>query len=256
MAVRRSYCFLFVLAVLAVGCGGPTNPVHTKLGPQITGQVFLYAELGNQLPVADQVQVSALSMSSTRQYQTITDASGWFELEIPDEEAVPLLFSRDGFGDMFRYDVEEETEPIQVGLFARSSAAVTAVQAVAESCGTVNCLRLALEVDDFFRPDATRRIFRLYLSTNAAVTVFDYQFTDLLIVPNDQPGLVQEGSDATFELDGLQGLLGSFTTGTTVHLLIYGATENLANSYTVPGDDLEIFTDLSTVFKTASFIIP
>ena len=127
---------------------------------------------------------------------------------------------------------------------------------MAESCGTVNCLRLALEVDDFFRPDATRRIFRLYLSTHPQVTFFDYQFTDLLIVPNDQPGLVQAGSDATFELDGLHGFLGSFTTGTTVHLLIYGATENLANSYTVPGDDLEIFTDLSTVFATASFVIP
>ena len=72
----------------------------------------LYDELENQLPVADQVQVSALSMSSISQYQTFTDASGWFQLELPDEEAVPLLFSRDGFGDMFRYDVEEETEPL------------------------------------------------------------------------------------------------------------------------------------------------
>ena len=241
--------------ILAVGCGTSTAPGPAKFGLSVTGQVSLYDELGNQLPLADQVLVSALSMSSIRQYQTVTDASGRFELELPDEEAVPLLFSRDGFGDMFRYDIEEETQPIQVRLFARSSATVTAVQPMAVSCGLVNCLALALEVDDFFRPDATRRIFRLYLSTDSAVTFFDYQFTDVLVVPNDQSGLVQTGSDATFELDGLDGLLGSFTTGTTVHLLVYGATENLTHSYTVPGTDLEIFTDISTVLSTASFII-
>ena len=49
---------------------------------------------------------------------------------------------------------------------------------------------------------------------------------------------------------------GSLPPGTTVYLANHGATENLANSYTVPGDDLDIFTDLSTVFTTAWFIIP
>ena len=152
--------------------------------------------------------------------------------------------------------MEEETEPIQVGVFARSSAAVTAANAVAESCGTVNCLGLALDVDNFFGPGTTRRVFRLYLSTDPGVSSFDHQFTDLLFVPNSQPELVQAGSDATFELDGLHGLLGSFTTGTTVHLVIHGATENLANSYTSPDNGLEIFTDLSIISARASFIIP
>jgi hypothetical protein len=141
-------------------------------------------------------------------------------------------------------------------MFARSSAAVTGADATAESCGTVNCLRLALNVDDFFGPGITRRIFRLYLSTDPGVSAFDYQTTDLLIVPNTQPGLSRVGSDATFELEGLHGLLGSFTTGTTVHLVIHGATENLANGYLSPANGLEIFTDLSTIFSRASFIIP
>lgn len=251
MTVRRCFGFCSVLVMAAAGCDSPAD-----LHPSITGQVTLYDELGHQLPTADQVQVNALSLSSIRKYETFTDASGRFELELPDEEAVPLLFSRDGFGDMFRFDLEEETEPIQVGLFARSSAAVTAANAVAESCGTVNCLRLALDVDNFFGPGTTRRVFRLYLSTDQGVSFFDYQFTDLLFVPNTQPELVQAGSDATFELDGLHGLLGSFTSGTTVHLVIHGATENLANSYTSPESRLEIFTDLSTISAGASFIIP
>ena len=251
MTVRRCQVFFTVLVVFAVGCDSPSN-----VQPTISGQVALYDELGNLLPSADQVRVSALSISSIKQYQTFTDASGRFELELPEEEAVPLLFSRDGFGDMFRFDVTEDTEPVQVGLFARSSAAVTAATAVAESCGTFNCLRVALEVDDFFGPGITRRIFRLYLSTDPEVSYFDYQFTDLLIVPGDQPGLVQAGSHATFELDGLHGVLGSYTTGTTVNLVIHGGTENLAGSYTSPADGLEIFTDVSAVSARASFIIP
>ena len=233
--MRRCSCFLSVLMMLAVGCDSPT-----KVQPSITGQVALYDEWGHLLPTAAQVQVNALSLSSIRKYETFTDASGRFELELPNGEAVPLLFSRDGFGDMFRFDLEQETEPIQVSLFARSSAAVTAADAVAESCGTVNCLRLALDVENFFVPGATRRVFRLYLSTDPGVSFFEYQLTDLLFVPDTQPGLVKAGSHATFELDGLHGLLGSFTTGTTVYLVIHGATENLASSYTGPDSGLEI----------------
>lgn len=251
MTVRSCFGFCSVLVMAAAGCDNPMDVQH-----RITGQVALHDELGHQLPSADQVKVSALSLSSIKKYETFTDASGRFELELPDEEAIPLLLSRDGFGDMFRFDVEEEAEPIQVGLFARSSADVTAASAVAGPCGTVNCLKLALDVDNFFGPGTTRRVFRLYLSTDPGVSFFDYQFTDLLLVPNTQPGLSQAGSAATFELDEIHGLLGSFTTGTTVHLVIYGATENLANSYTSPDNGLEIFTDLSTVSARASFMIP
>jgi len=242
---------LSILLMVAVGCDSPTT-VH----PIIKGQVSLYDELGTLLSSADQVRVTALTISSIRKYETFTDATGRFELALPDADAGPLLFSRDGFGDMFRFDVDEETAPIRVELFARSSADVTAVGAVAEPCGTVNCLRLAMEVSNFFGPGTTRRIFRLYLGTDPGVSAHDYELTDLLFVPNTQPGLLQEGPDASFELDGLHGLLGSFPTGTTVHLVIHGATENLASSYLEPGTGREIFTDLSQVSARASFVIP
>ena len=252
MTFWRCFCSLSVLVMIGAGCD---DPVSVRPGT-VTGEVVLYDELGNQLPSAGGVQVAALSTSSIQQYQTSTNASGWFELELPSGENVPLMFSRDGFGDMFRYDVEEDQEPIQVGLFARSSAAPVEVIPVAESCGTVNCLRLALDVDDFFAQGITRRLFRLYLSTDPALEPWDYQFTDLLIVPNDQPGLVQTGAGATFELDGLHGLLDSFSAGTTVHLLIHGATENLESSYPEPDSGRPIFTDLSVASARASFIIP
>jgi len=250
--VRR---FLGVLSVVMMVAGCDDSPTGGQ-PVTITGQVALYDELGQQLPSANQVVVAALSSSSIQQYQTSTNASGWFQLELPSGENVPLMFSRDGFGDMFRYDVEEDQEPIQVGLFARSSAAPVEVIPVAESCGTVNCLRLALDVDDFFAQGITRRLFRLYLSTDPALESWDYQFTDLLIVPNDQPGLIQTGTDATFELDGLHGFLDSFSAGTTVHLLVYGATENLESSYPEPDSGRPIFTDLSVASARASFIIP
>ena len=157
---------------------------------------------------------------------------------------------------MFRFDVGTETESIHVDLFAHSSAAVTNVDAQAESCGTVHCLRLALEVEGFFGPGTTRRVFRMYLSTDPGVSSLDYQLTDLLFVPNDQTGLVQTGPNATFELDGLHGILGSFPTGTEVYLVIHGATENLTSSYQAPDTGLEIFTDLSRVSAGTSFIIP
>ena len=243
------FCSFLLLA--SAGCDDPT-----RVKPVITGEVDLYDELGFLLPWAGQVSVSAITLSSTIPYQTFSDASGWFELEVPDGEAVPLLFSLDGFGDMMRFYLEEGAGPIQVDMFARSSASVTGANATTESCGTVNCLRLALNVDDFFGPGTTRRFFRLYLSTDPGVSANDYQVTDLLVVPNTQPGLARVGSNATFELEGLHGLLGSFTTGTTVHLVIHGATENLANGYLSPYSGLEIFTDLSTIFSRDSFIIP
>ncbi len=247
---RRLYG-LSVLVMVAVGCDDPTT-----VQPVVTGQVALFDELGTLLPFADQVQVAALSPSSIRTVETVTDEQGRFELELPDAEVGPLLFSRDGFGDMFRFDVGTETESIHVDLFAHSSAAVTGVDAQAESCGTFNCLRLGLEVENFFGPGITRRLFRMYMSTDPEVSYLDYLFTNLLVVPNDQNGLIKTGSDATFELDGLHGILGSFPTGTEVYLVIHGATENLTNGYLAPDNGLEIFTDLSRVSAGTSFIIP
>jgi hypothetical protein len=220
--------------MVAVGCDDPTT-----VQPVVTGQVALFDELGTLLPFADQVQVAALSPSSIRTVETVTDEQGRFELELPDAEVGPLLFSRDGFGDMFRFDVGTETESIHVDLFAHSSAAVTGVDAQAESCGTFNCLRLGLD-----------------MSTDPEVSYLDYLFTNLLVVPNDQNGLIKTGSDATFELDGLHGILGSFPTGKEVYLVIHGATENLTSSYLAPDNGLEIFTDLSRVSAGTSFIIP
>lgn len=248
---RRSIGIGFILVMAVAGCDEPLD-VH----PRVTGQVVLYDELGHTLPAADGVRVSALSVSSIRQYEAFTDPSGSFQLELPEKEVVPLLFSKEGFGAMFRFGVVEETEPIDVGMFAVSSALVTTVTAEAEPCGAVRCLSLALDVENFFGAGSTRRVFRVYMSADPAVNVFEYRFTDLLVVPNDQPGLVQTGSDATFELDGLNGLLGSFATGTTVHLVIHGATENLDSSYPSPENGLAIFTDISPVSAGASFIIP
>jgi hypothetical protein len=250
--VNRYLGNLSILVLVAVGCDSPT-----KVQPSVTGRVALHDELGTFLSSADQVRVTALTPSSIREYETFTDATGRFELELPDVGAVPILFSRDGFGDMFRFDVDDETESIHVDLFARSSAEVTSVGAVAEPCGTtVNCLRLALEVSNFFGPGTTRRLFRVYLSTDPGVSAHDYELTNLLVVPNNEPGLLQEGPDATFELDYLHGFLYLFPTGTTVHLVIHGATENLASSYLDPDTGREIFTDLSQVSAKASFIIP
>jgi hypothetical protein len=218
--------------------------------------VALHDELGSELPSTGQVKVAALSVSSIRKYEAFTDASGWFDLELPGGEDVPLQFSRDGYGDMYRFGVEANAEPIHVRLFARSSAAVTSVEAGTEPCGTITCLRLALQVDDFFLPGATRRVFRLFLGTDSEVSDIGYELTDLLLVPNDQPSLVQIGTAATFELNGLSGLMEGFGSGTTVHVVIHGATENLENSYEEPGTGREIFTDLSTISATASFIVP
>ena len=89
MTVRGCFAFCSVLVMAAAGCDSPTN-VQAK----ITGQVALYDEWGHLLPTAAQVQVNALSLSSIRKYETFTDASGRFELELPNGEAVPLLFLR------------------------------------------------------------------------------------------------------------------------------------------------------------------
>jgi hypothetical protein len=254
MTAKRCLGFLSILVVVAVGCESPTT---TNVQPVIRGDVDLYDELGTRLPSADQVRVEALTPSSLGKYEAFTDATGHFELELPDTEAVPLPFSRDGFGDMFRFDVKDGTESIHIRLCARSSAEVTSVAAMAEPCGTtVNCIRLAMEVGNFFGPGTTRRLFRMYLSTDPGVSAHDYDLMGLLVVPNNQPGLLQEGPDAEFESDYLHGFLGSLPTGNTVHLVIHGATENLASSYMEPNTGLEIFTDLSQVSAEASFIVP
>lgn len=253
MSVRRCLGKLSILVIAAVGCDRPTT-----VQPFVIGRVALHDELGLFLSSADQVRVTALTPSSIRRYQTFTGSTGRFELELPGMEAVPLLFSREGFGDMFLFDVDGKTGSVKVDLSARSSAEVTSVAAVAEPCGTpiIYCLRLALEVSNFFGAGTTRRLFRMYLSTDQGVSAHDYDRTGLLVVPNNQPGLLQEGTDAAFELDYLHGYLGSYPSGTTVHLVIHGATENLSNSYLEPNTGLEIYTDLSQVSAKASFVLP
>ncbi|MEJ2207063.1 MAG: hypothetical protein P8170_23525 [Gemmatimonadota bacterium] len=247
----RPYGRLALLALIVVGCDDPT----TTPAPHLAGEVSLYDELGHRLPSAGQVSVGVLTPSSVRQYQTFTDDEGRFQVELPDAESFDLMLSRDGFGDMFRYGVVQEREPVRVDMFARSSAAVTAASAWAESCGVL-CLRLALEVDDFFVPGAGRRLFRIFLGTDPELKDWAYDVTDLLVVSNDQPGLVRTGDAAAFELDGLRGLLDGFPPGATVHVLVHGATENLTNSYRQPWSDLEIFTDLSLTSARTSFVMP
>jgi hypothetical protein len=167
------------------------------------------------------------------------------------------MFSREGFGDMFFFGVEEATEPIRVRLYARSSAKPMKVTAVAKPCGTFPCLEMDMDVNDFFGPGITRRLFRFFLSTDPGVSSFHYEFNNFLVVnPVTQPGFVRDGSDATFHLDGIQGALGSFTTGQTVHMVVYGATENLASDYPQPDTGFPIYTDLSTVAARTSFIMP
>lgn len=250
---------LALSAVLALAVAGCDDPAGVQL-KTVKGEVTLYDELGQELASAGGVLVGALSMSSGQQYQTTTKASGSFKLRVPDEESVSLQFSREGFGDMFAFDVEVEGEPMQVDLFARSSATPVTVIAEAESCGTVNCLALALAVDDFFGTGTSRRVFRVYLSTDPGMTLTDrytdYEFTGLLFVPNDQPGLNQVGTGAEFQLDGIHGFLDSFTPGATVYLDIYGATENLEAGYESQDQGLMIFTDLSAGSARTSFVIP
>jgi hypothetical protein len=247
----RPQGWLTLLALALIGCDAPTAPA-----PHLAGEVALYDELGHRLPTAGQVSVSVLTLSSVRQYQAVTDDEGRFRVELPDAASFDLMLSRDGFGDMFRYGVVEGREPVLIDMFARSSAAVTAVGAWAEECGSEPCLRLALEVDDFFGLGAGRRLFRVFLGTDLELEDWRYDVTALLVVPDDQPGLVRSGDAAAFELDGLRGLLDGFPPGATVHVLIHGATENLANGYRQPWGDLEIFTDLSLVSARASFVMP
>jgi hypothetical protein len=242
------------LAVFVLAVAGCHSPLVTT--PHIEGEVTLYDEFGRRIPTAGEVRVAVLTLSSVRQYQDFTDVEGRFSIEeLPEGETLDLMLSRDGFGDMFRYGVEKDGEPLGIDMFERSSASVTTVTARAESCG-VPCLRLAMEVDGFFGVDAGRRLFRIFLGTDPGLEAWDYAHTDLLVVPNDQLGLVRTGDTAAFELDGLFVLPGAFTPGTTVRVLVHGATENLTNSYRQPWDDLEIFTDLSLTSARASFVMP
>lgn len=242
------------MVMMVGGCDDEPVGIQPKT---VTGEVDLYDELGNPLSSAGEVRVAALSISSIQQYQTFTDASGRFELELPEEETVPLMFSREGYGDMFFFGVESATEPVRVRLFARSSARPTKVTAVAKPCGTFPCIEMDMDVENFFGPGVTRRLFRFFLSTDPGVSYYDYEFTNfLVVVPDALPGFVRDGSDATFHMDGIHGALGSFTTGQTVHMVVYGATENLASEYPQPDTGLPIYTDLSTVAARASFIMP
>ena len=248
----RTFLFPTVILLAMGACDSPTHPS----GPYLAGEVTMYDEDGHPVSPANDVTVSALSPSSVRQYLAHTDNNGSFEVEIPDTETVDLLFERDGFGQMFRYGIPRDGGPVEVDMFAQSSGAVTSMTAEAYPCGSVNCLRLTLAVDNFFATEAHRRLFRIFLSTDPGMSYYDYELTSLLIVPDTQPGIVRSGDNATFELEGITGLVGAFPAGTTVYAAAHGATENSGTGYTQPGSTLEIYTDLSPVPATTSFIIP
>jgi hypothetical protein len=193
--------------------------------------------------------------------QTTTDNAGQFTLvippggEIPPGGTVALIFEKDGFGQQFRYEVTEDSSLDGVELFQLSSADVTSVEAEAEDCGDTACFSLELEVDNFFLDGAGRRVFRVFLSSSPDVGPLNYQESQLLFVPNDHPGLVQSGSDAVFQIDGITGFLAQFSSGNTVHVAVAGATENLGNGYQFDWHDVEVYTDLSLVWSKGSFVM-
>ena len=228
----------------------------TEGQPRITGRVSLFDEMVFQLPSAGGVQVGVLSPSSVKQWVAVTDNQGNFSLELPDRSPFDLILEREGFGTRLLYGLDPDMGPLQERLFVRSSAVVTSVVASAASCGSVHCLYLAMDVDNFFAPGITRRLLRFFLGTDAGVTDFDYEFTGLLVVPEDQPGLVQTGTAASFELEGIRGVLEEFEAGDTLFMVVHGATENLTNSFPQFGTGPEIFTDLSTASARTSFILP
>ena len=250
--VSRYLAILASLMVLLVAC----EDSPTEGQPQITGRISLFDELGSQLSSADGVRVGVLTPSSVEQWVAVTDNQGDFSLELPGEDLFDLIIEREGFGTRLLYGLDPDMGPLLERLFVRSSAVVTAVDASAASWGSVNCLYLAMDVDNFFAQGITRRLLRFFLSTDAGVTDFDYEFTGLLVVPEDQPGLVQTGTAASFELGGITGVLEGFESGDTLYMVVHGATENLTNSYPQFGTGPEIFTDLSPASAGTSFIIP
>jgi len=257
MFLKREW--IVAAALLSAGCDSITHLSRTQITLQ--GSVVLYDELGEVMPVYAGVTVGVLSASSVTRIQTTTNNAGAFTLivppggELPPSGKVALIFEKDGFGQQFRYEVTRTTSLLGIELFQLSTADVTSVEAEAEDCGDTACFSLELEVDNFFLDGAGRRVFRVFLSSSPDVGPLSYQESQLIFVPNDQPGLVRSGSDAVFEVDGLTGFLAQFSAGNTVHVAVVGATENLGNGYQYEWHDVKVYTDLSPVVAKDSFVM-
>lgn len=253
MIYRR---FLNLLPVLALVLPSCDDPVKVETLPTITGNVRLHDELANQLPDAGQVTVRLIGPDQSALGETVTSDDGSFEFEVAEEGPFSLVFGKEGFGTQWMWDVAVGGGPEWVDLYARSTAEVRSVEASAYDCGSIDCLGLTMEVAHFFLEGPTRRLFRVFMSTDVGVSWAGYESTSLLVVPEDQPGLEPHGTSATFELSGLRGGLSNFPAGATVHLVIHGATENLSNSFVDPVLGLEVFTDLSPVSARATVVMP
>jgi hypothetical protein len=237
------------VAMMAIGCGTPAEPLHL-----LAGEVTLRDELGSTRSARDGVTVVLVGATGTVD-TTRTGADGGFAFEVRSLDPATLRFARDGFGTTQVSDVVPDAGRIAVLLTARSTAVVTALSGSADFCGTTACLRLRLNVDSFFA-GTSRRLFRVFVGATPKVSDHDYAATGILVVPNDQPGLVVDGTAASFELAPVAGLLGGFQEGTTVHVVVFGATENWQNSFEDPETGLEIFTDLSGASARITVEIP
>ena len=236
---------------LSVAC---ESPVTTEV-LRVEGRVELFNELGHELPADTGVSITLLGTAGAILDRTTTDAAGQFAIDLPHDSEFTLRFQRHGFGSTYRFGLGPDSGPIEAKLFARSSAGIVSALASAVPCGTFPCLRLALEVDDFVIAGSGRRWFRIFLSRDPAVGTENYEVTHLLVVPIDQPGLLLDGNRASFEVDG-HGIIHTFPSGSRVHLLVHGATENLVNSFVDPTTGVEVFTDLSTTWARTSFDMP
>lgn len=251
MSLKRKW--IVAVALLSAGCSSITDlpSVHKVLD----GSVVLFDELGQVMPSAAGVVVGVLSASSVYRVTDTTNSAGEFSLEVTHIGGTSLIFEKLGFGQQFRYALTENSPLDGVELYQLSSAEVTSVEAEAEDCGDTPCFSLEMEVDNFFLDGAGRRVFRVFLSSNPDVGPLSYQESQLIFVPNDQPGLVQSGSDAVFRVGNLTGFLTQFSSGTTVHVAVVGATENLSSGYLFDWYDEEFYTDLSPVSAKDSFVM-
>ncbi len=241
----------FVALLLVASCESPSAPPEFTVG----GEVVLFNELGGALESAEGVSVGLLGPGDAELAETSTDPAGRFSLDLPYEGEFSLVFRKEGFGTTYHFGVAQDAGSIEAELFAQSTASVTSVMAAAEECGTVPCLHLVLDVENFPAGNG-RRVLRIFLSSEAGISPEDYEVTDLLFVTEDDPGLQLDGTTAHVELDGVFGMIESFPSGSLVHVLVRGATENLNSGYVDPDSGVEVFTDLSPVGAQDSFIMP
>ena len=235
--------FLALLAatLLLGGCGD--DPIRT-VSVITSGAVELRDQLGERLPPEDvRVQVDVPGTSAT-----VTGSDGAWTFEGLPPGLHTLSFSKAGFGPVSLFDVPADTAGVVVLLPERSSAVVTAVDAVVdESCGTSPCLDLTIRVgsEGLFAPGARRRIFRVFLGPVEELGDRNYERTFLLLVTDDDPGLSMEGEEAVIQFENIRGLeLAPSGAGEAPGVLVVGATENADVAY--PGrDGVWIYPDLA-----------